>query len=478
MSVSRHTAYNLVGSAVPVLLALGTVPAYLALIGADRFGILSIAWLILGYFGLFDLGLGRAAAQRIAALKDASPAERRRAFATALAANLVVGSLGGAVLWPVGWYVFGAMNMPPALRSEALATLPWLALGVPVATTLGVLSGVLMGRERFGVLNRAGIVSTVLFQLLPLSVALAGWVKLPILLAACVAARAIGLAMFWRACRAEFGGMATAGIDRAELRRLMSYGGWVTVSAMFGPLLVIADRFLIGVLLNAHAVAIYTVPMQVTQRLGAVPAALGNALFPRLATARGGEAQRLSKVAVGTLLAVLSPPVAAGILLFEPAMILWVGDDIGTAAAPVGRILLIAAWLNAFAQIPYVRLQAQGRPDVITWILLAQIPFYLGALWFALLHGFGLMGAAVVYLVRVAVDHAALFLIAGRRIDHGGAVALLGVSFLALAILPAPSLVIALSAAPVTALAILFGFRGMLPPAIARRLRLDRDNVA
>ncbi|MGW8281550.1 oligosaccharide flippase family protein (plasmid) [Sphingomonas aurantiaca] len=477
MSVSRHSVYNLAGSAVPVLLALGTVPAYLTLIGADRFGILSIAWLILGYFGLFDLGLGRAAAQRIAALKDADPAARRRAFATALAANLVVGVLGAAVLWPVGWMVFGMMNMAPALRDEALTALPWLALSVPVATTLGVLSGVLMGRERFAVLNRAGIVSTVLFQLLPLGVALTGRVGLPALLAACVVARGIGLAMFWRACRTEFGGVTGAGVDWAELRGLMSYGGWVTVGAMFGPLLVIADRFLIGVVLNTRAVAIYTVPMQVTQRLGAVPAALGNALFPRLATARGDEAQRLSRAAVGTLLAVLSPPVAAGILLFEPAMTLWVGDAIGTAAAPIGRILLIAAWLNAFAQIPYVRLQAQGRPDAVTWVLLAQIPFYLGALWFAL-HGFGLMGAAVVYLVRVAVDHVALFLIAGKQIDHGVATAILGAGLLVLAILPAPPLLIAVPTAVGVALAILFACRGMLPPAIVARLRLARGAAA
>lgn len=83
------------------------------------------------------------------------------------------------MLWLSGGVVFGMMNIGSVLRGEAIAALPWLALSVPVATTLGVLSGALMGRERFGVLNRAGIASTVLFQLLPLGVALAGRVDLP-----------------------------------------------------------------------------------------------------------------------------------------------------------------------------------------------------------------------------------------------------------------------------------------------------------
>ena len=423
MSNARHTAYNLVGTAVPIALALITVPLYLRLIGPERYGILAIAWLILGYFGLFDLGLGRATTQRIAALRDRGGDERAVAFGTALATNIGIGAVGALILAPIAWYMFArGMTMDAALRAETMPAIPLLALAVPVATTIGVLSGALMGRERFLESNRIGVVSTSLFQLIPLAVAWLVGPDLTWLLAASLAARAIGLVMLWRACAGEFGAGAFRRFDRTQLRALLAYGGWVTLTSMFGPLLVVVDRFVIGALINPVAVTIYTVPMQITTRLGAVAVAVGNALFPRLAVAEGEEAARLTRQAVAVLLACLTAPVAAAYVWMEPALVLWVGRTTGEQAAPVGRVLLVAAWLNTFAQVPYVRLQAVGRPQVVSIVLLAELPFYLPALYLGI-RAYGLMGAAVVYLIRVVIDYLLLAWQGCRRVDHARAIA-------------------------------------------------------
>ncbi len=98
MSLKRNSLFNLAGLVLPLGLSLLTVPAYIHLIGVDRYGVLVISWLLLGYFGMFDLGLGRATIHRIAELRDAEPTARLATFHTAVAVNVVIGVVGGLVL--------------------------------------------------------------------------------------------------------------------------------------------------------------------------------------------------------------------------------------------------------------------------------------------------------------------------------------------------------------------------------------------
>jgi O-antigen/teichoic acid export membrane protein len=414
VSVSRNTSYNLVGAAVPIVLALVTVPAYLHLVGVDRYGVLAIAWLLLGYFGLFDLGLSRATAHRIAAQRDDSEAERAATLWTALAINVAMGLVGALVLWPVAqWYFTTQFEVTASLKVEMVTAVPLLALSVPVATMTGVLLGALQGRERFLETNVISVTSTILFQLLPLGVA---WVNGPDifwLLLAALGARIVALAVMWRSCKRH----VTVGhgfrFDRGQMRKLMGFGGWVALTAMIAPLLVIVDRFIIGAIVSAAAVAIYTIPAQLAQRLSVIPTALGNALFPRLSASSGEEQAGLATKASRTLACLMTLPVLGGIFLLDPFLNLWVGHQLGVQAAPVGKVLLLAYWANAFAIVPYVRLQAAGRPDLVAKLLLLEIPAYLVVLYVAL-DRLGLVGAALAFLLRCMTDYFVLSFAGGR----------------------------------------------------------------
>ena len=98
MSSRKHTAYNLLGAVLPLLVPLFTIPIYMRLIGESRYDVLTVVRLLLGYFGLFDLGLGHATAQRIASLRGASAAQRASTFWTALAKNVSLGVVGGLMI--------------------------------------------------------------------------------------------------------------------------------------------------------------------------------------------------------------------------------------------------------------------------------------------------------------------------------------------------------------------------------------------
>ncbi|MFN3819231.1 flippase [Blastomonas sp.] len=414
MSVSRNSAYNLVGAALPIVLALATVPVYLNLVGPDRYGVLAIAWLLLGYFGLFDLGLGRATSQRIAALRDAPASERAATFWTALSVNVVMGAVGALLFWPVSYYLFGNFfRVDEALRPEVIAAAPLLALAVPIATTTGVLTGALQGRERFLEVNVISVLSTTLFQLLPLAVAWLYGPYLPVVLLSALGARVLALGVLWLRCQTDLVRGQPVRPDRKLIRPLLSYGGWVMLTSMIGPLLVVSDRFLIGAILGAVVVGHYAVVFQLAERITVVPQALTNAMFPRLATMTGEDATRMTSAAVAAVLCIMTPIMMVGIFILDPFLSLWVGADIAQEVGFVGKILLIGYWVNSLALVPYARLQATGHPDRVTKVLMAELPVYLPVLYYAVTT-FGLIGAATTFSLRLAVDHVLLSLVAGR----------------------------------------------------------------
>src|SRR5262245_22543500 len=98
-TLARGAAWSQIGQLLPVLAALLIVPPLVRGLGVERFGILWLAWMLIGYFTLFDLGvcgaLTRLVAERVAAGRDE---EVPALVWTALSLTLGMGALGGVVL--------------------------------------------------------------------------------------------------------------------------------------------------------------------------------------------------------------------------------------------------------------------------------------------------------------------------------------------------------------------------------------------
>jgi len=413
LSVSRHTGYNLIGSAIPLITAIVTIPIYLRLVGSDRYGVLAIAWLLLGYFGLFDLGLGRATSFRIASLKDAPAAARARTFWAAMLVNVAMGLVGGLVLWLAAQQFFGQFfKVSEALRPEILKALPLLAASVPVATLTGVLTGAVQGRERFLEINIVSVISSLFFQLFPLAIAWKFGPNLSWLLAAALIARLIGAIALAYRCHLDLTKGQPIATDRKEIGILLRYGGWVNVSAAFGPVLFMTDRFMIGALLGATAVTNYTVPVQLASRAAILPTALTGALFPRFSASDPASQRALFDRSMLMFAAVIGLPFVGAIYLIGPFIQAWVGRDLGIEAPTIGRIMVAAAWANGLALISFTRLEASGRPDLVAKVLLIEIPPYLLLLYLGT-HFMGVVGSALATGLRYLMDFFLLTFAAG-----------------------------------------------------------------
>lgn len=403
MTLLRNTFYNVAGSTVPIIVAIITVPFLLHGIGPAKFGLLSLAFLIVGYFGVFDLGLGRAIAHRIARIDDADDVDPRPIIGTAIVCNLALGLTGGLVLWLFATLYFADfLDAEAALREQMIQAIPALVLSVPITALTGVLSGSLEGRGRFIAVNLASGFAAILFHLLPLSLVLSGTKDLQWLVSAACAARILGVLILSVLCVREFG--IRLAIIRSEAGRLFSFGGWVAVSSIVGPLMLVTDRFVIGALLGSIAVAIYTIPFEIAARTATIPQALGRALFPQLSAERSGNlASRLGYRSAFNLAALMTPLVIVGIFAMKPFLDLWLGTyDLKSVA--IGQITLAAFWVNALSYVPLTFIVARGRPKTVAIVHCLEILPYFAVLY-ALTKFWGVEGAALAFLLRCGVDY-------------------------------------------------------------------------
>jgi O-antigen/teichoic acid export membrane protein len=403
MSVSRHTTYNLLGALLPLGIALATVPLYLKVVGAERYGLLSICWLLLGYFGLFDFGISRAVSQKIASLREAGGEARSETFWTGIGLTLVLATIAVPLSFPLADLALSFIDVPAGqLHGEVEKAVPWLAAVVPVSLFGALLNGVLGGRERFGALNLIEGSANLLVSIVPLALAWAFGPELWILLAGSLAARLIALAALASVC------VRAVPVGRPRFRRdlvgqLAGYGGWVSVSSLVGPLLAMWDRFVIGALLGPKAISIYVIPFSVAIRLIMAPSALTNALFPRFAVASKADLERLCLTALTAVSVVMTPLVLVSILCSGPFFNLWLGREIGAPAGGIAYIFLPGIWANGLGLVALSILQGQGKPKYVALAHLAETLPYAALLYFGLTL-FGLPGAALAWSLRVAAD--------------------------------------------------------------------------
>jgi O-antigen/teichoic acid export membrane protein len=404
VSLRTDTIHNLLGGIVPALAALITIPLLLDKIGEVRFGVLSLVWLLLGHFGVFDFGLARATANRIAKLAPDAQRERRQVFWTSLWLNLAFGLLGAALLYALAAtllvHVFAIEQ--PAL-GEILSVTPWVAAAVPLTTVAGVLGGALDGRGRFGVANGLQACGAVLVLSAPVVAAYTISADLGVLVIATVLARAASVALLFVAnLRLIVPGIPLLA-DRRHGRELFGYGAWISISTLIMPFFVTLDKFMVGALLGAAAVTYYTIPDQLVRRISALPAALTRGLFPRISAAGEAGSHDLSLRSARVLAGILTPAVAALILAMHPFLSLWIGAAFADVASRPGIVLAVGIWLNSLAMIPSAYLQAIGRPDVTAKCHLIEIVPHAVTLWLCV-RFFGVLGAAVAILLVTVLD--------------------------------------------------------------------------
>ena len=410
--LASSALWSLAAQALPAIVGIGTIPFIVRGLGVERFGVLALAWMVIGYFSLFDLGLGRAVTKMAAEfLASTTSSNVDRIVWTAWYLMIALG-IGGTVALSLltPWLVTTTVKIPVALQRESLRAFYLLACAIPVVVLTTGFRGVLEAAQRFKLTSFVKIPIGVLTFVTPLLV-LRFTPNLAIIVLTLIAVRLLGAVVYALMCHRAVHIQATpAPFDRAAAGTLLRLGAWMTVSNVVSPLMMSVDRFFVGAIVSVTAVAYYATPFEAVTKLLIIPSAIAAVLFPAFSTASVINRERMVDLfRTGLWVLFLSMyPIAFIIITFAPELLrLWLGNAFALQGTGALRWLAVGVLMNSLASMPFALLQGVGRSDTTAKIHLLEAPLYLGLMvW--LIHQYGITGAAIAWSARTTLDLALL----------------------------------------------------------------------
>ncbi len=407
--------WSFTGLLVPLLFAALFIPRLLEQVGDERFGILAIAWGLLGFSGLLDLGIGRATT------KLTSDAIGRREFdsipvilQTAIRLSFVMSALGAIVLCVI--LAFGAvlfLKTASVSRYELVSAAFVLSLALPFQAMSSTYKGI---NEAFLNVRAISVIRMGLGAstfALPLAIASVSK-RVDFLVASILASRMLAF-VFYRFCSLRCvrqSSLAMPIYSSSVQAKLLKFGGWFTVSCVLNPIVLNMDRLLLGAMISTAAVATYAIPYELcTQSLIAI-GAVTTIAFPHLSKLVAIDLALAWKKFQSILILSLCMMFAIAAVLYNmgPTILMtWLGSEISQDSVRVMQILAMGLVPYTLGTISISFLHACARTDVTAKIHLMELVIFVPMTVFLIQHE-ATVGAAKAWVSRVAIDAVLLYL--------------------------------------------------------------------
>ncbi|HFK4480621.1 TPA: flippase, partial [Citrobacter sedlakii] len=365
MSLIKHSTLNLIGNLIPALVFIPAFGYISRVLGLELFGAYTLAIAIVGYAGIFDAGLTRAVVREVALYRSNSN-EIKKIIASS---SLLITFLGCLALLLM---VYSAPAIVTFLRitgdhlTEVKRSIRILAISIPFFLIGQTWLSVLEGKQHFSILNFQRSLGSLFLAGLPVLFLLIN----PTLVSAMyglLVARIITFLLSMFCIKKE---LFSSGfkVDIQTTKRLISFGGWITVSNVISPIMSTFDRFIASSILGAQNIAFYTVPSELINKGLIIPSALSRAIFPKLIAAERTE--RFKLINIGYMLLIGVCGCGAIMIFFMSGIIMtfWMGESYSGLPVDILKILLVGFFFNSLAQIPFSNIQAYGKSKLTALI--------------------------------------------------------------------------------------------------------------
>lgn len=395
MSLIKHSGWNMVGMVVPTIIAIPILGIMARKMGVESFGLFTLLFSLIGYASIFDIGISRAVTRMIALYRNDKNVSNE-IMSTSSWSIIALSIISALILFFLSAQITKWLNVTDNYYSDTILSIRIMAFSIPLFLLTQIWLGYLEGLESFAIINKQKVFTSSLMSILPL---------IGLYIHNSLSSAVIGLliARFFT-CIIVFFITKKNNVALFKtfnfniLKKLLSFGGWLTASNIISPIMVYFDRFILSNISGADVVAKYTAPSDLVNRLGIIPGSIAKALFPKLTLNNDSYKQGLFLLGISAFIMILPLFIFANDILT-----IWLGKEYSGLPATILQILLVGFFFNSLAQAPFASIQAKGYSKITAYVHLVEVVPYLVILYL-LINLLGVTGVAVAWSVRVTVD--------------------------------------------------------------------------
>lgn len=417
----KNVFYNLAGLLLPTLIGVASIPLLMHQLGLAQFGLLTLLWVFLSYASLLDLGLGRAVTQQLSfRLSHKNTEECANLVWSSLYLLIALGIMfGGIVFVSRNYLALHCINTPPSFNQETIQSLTAIAFSLPLVIASDCLRGVLESHHAFGWVNCVRLPMGIFTFAAPLVVIYFHGGLTSIAWTLAIGKSLTTLIYFFLALRLMPELLQYRHFIVNEIKTLLGLGSWMTISNILSPILGYIDRFFIATI-SLVSVSYYVTPNEIATKLWLIPGAITAVFFPLFSAAIKNNPTIVKKLFIQSLGLITLAILPFTLILFffaHPILALWLNQAFADNTYLILQIFCLGIFVNSLAQVPASLIQAKGRPQITTLILLIEIPFYIAGLYWivknpALPMSIKLRDIAALWSLRMLADATMLFLAA------------------------------------------------------------------
>jgi O-antigen/teichoic acid export membrane protein len=400
----RNVFWIWAGLVANIAISFFMAPFVVRSLGEVYYGIWALLSQFTGYLWLLDFGVRESVIKYVAEYDATGNEEQLNT--TVHAAVSLYSAISAIVMFVVAAMTFGLpylFKIPPDSVSEARLALLITGGTIAQGFVFNVYVGVLMGIQRFYLVDRMGIILAVPRAILTVILLRAGYgivalagIQFTISLA--------GNLWVYHLCRVDLPYLSfrLAKPKREDLRRVVDYGKYVLLNNLGEKLVYASDGLVVGAFLPISNLTYYAIPSTLIGYLKAFVVGMASVLIPMSSALDStNDKTRLRELFLSGAKAsmIVGLPVCIGfIVLGERFIGIWMGAQFSPMAGQVLRVLGTAHLVG----LPYYTiagvLYGLAQPGVIARMRIFEAVVNLG-LSVLLVQRYGVLGVAIGTLV-------------------------------------------------------------------------------